>query len=100
MAGGIPGLDVRYGPLTVFWKGLPLRLTPSCKSLLAFLAEHGRASFFALEMVGIGPDAGPKTLSVQLCHLRRVLERAGVSVEIRSIRGWGYELVQEQAAAR
>ena len=89
-------LTVQIGPRAAWWRGKPLpHLHPAKHAILYLLCEHEKVDHFALQMVGIGPDADPKALSVQIAQLRRQLPR---EVQILSIRGWGYQLSIAQPA--
>lgn len=76
----------------VFWRGIKQVSIPMGQaSILRTLMARGEASSGSLEM--LSDNASGKAAMVQISHLRRVLARYSIPVEIQNIYGWGYRLV-------
>ncbi|QQV76541.1 response regulator transcription factor [Sphingomonas aliaeris] len=82
-------LTVQIDPDAAYWRGKLLPIVGYRLRILHLLCSRGRASHFAIAIAGSGPDSGASTVSVQISLLRRQLPKG---VEIKPIRGFGYEL--------
>ena len=86
-------LTVETEPLRIYHKGLPLDLPPMQARMLAALVETGKASFLRLDIAADTESDG--SVKVEMCRLR---QRLPTGVEIRAVRGWGYEVMVEDGA--
>lgn len=76
------------------YKGQSVRLEFSQSEVLRALMLHGRRSTEALVMtLGSKSEAADTLISVHVSRLRGKLRHVGAPLEIKSVFGWGYELV-------
>ncbi|MGW2027894.1 winged helix-turn-helix domain-containing protein [Streptomyces decoyicus] len=92
-------LEVRPEEQRALWRGAPLELTAQEIGLLGCLAGHGGsvASYRELVQDVWGATCGVDTTVIHSAvrRLRRKLEKAGVDVEIESVRGYGLRIAYE-----
>ncbi|MFD3423068.1 winged helix-turn-helix domain-containing protein [Streptomyces decoyicus] len=92
-------LEVRPEEQRALWRGAPLELTAQEIGLLGCLAGHGGsvASYRELVQDVWGASCGVDTTVIHSAvrRLRRKLEKAGVDVEIESVRGYGLRIACE-----
>ena len=97
-------LELRCGSLAVSYDGRPVELTSYEFSILCVLAEHGGRALSReqiMELVkGGSDDAFDRSIDVRISRIRHKLgeDRRAPSL-IRTVRGVGYMLAREPAAA-
>lgn len=90
-------LTVVDRPPTAFVDGEKLDIGITGVRLLERLVQSGQASRDSLTQIGVGPQAGLRTLDVQINRVRVALQPFGIG--IRAIPKWGFELHQIEKEA-
>ncbi|BDH09955.1 winged helix-turn-helix domain-containing protein [Streptomyces hygroscopicus] len=89
-------LEIRPEEQRALWRDAPLELTAQESGLLGCLAGHGGSVASYRELVqdvwGASCGVGTTVIHSAVRRLRRKLEKAGVDVEIASVRGHGLRI--------
>ena len=76
-----------------------LRLVPGIARLLAAVMEKGGKATHEFIILRVSAETESNIVQVYVCRLRKLLkELTGGEVELRTVWGWGYELVPASVA--
>lgn len=86
-------LVIERSPPSASWAGRLICTSPTRVRILRTLAQRGRFSHEGLLCIPTQSARPLAMMQVQVTLLRREMERVDAGIEIRSIWGWGYELI-------
>jgi DNA-binding response OmpR family regulator len=89
-------MGLRLNHTTLSYGSRSARLRPAHRAFLQTLLQHGRASE-ELICLRVCPNTESNLVQVYACHLRKIIrDLTDDQLALRSIWGWGYELVSQQ----